>query len=624
MTRSDHAVSVVAKQPLNPSVPLQLPRIRSEAQEGIDFTNHPTFAIMAGSLDSVAQQIFRLLDDVTDGQLKSSLSTPSNSTEPAILPIPTSFSITSILTLLLSFSALRNYIKFAFLGTILETARRWAFYYWYKISNAFFINVHLEDDDEPYDWMMVWLSRQPEWRSAKHIEVTTDDWGLDTNASHIEGEEDDPTDALHRTSGLNFIPTISTPTTLWYKGRYWMYVSRQIREAKGPYDSATKILDLRIMAWDSRKVLNDLLREAKKLYKESQENNVCIYTADLSNYWKLLACRPKRPLDSIVLDPGVKTLILDDALDFMLSKNWYIKRGIPFRRGYLLHGPPGTGKTSIIHALAGELGLNVYIISLSRCGMDDNTLGDIISRLPERCIALMEDIDAAFSRTLNRDGGSDSGSDDGEKSTPTSRVSLSGLLNALDGVGAQEGRILFATTNKYGTLDPALTRPGRMDVHVEFKLASRLQAKELYKRFYLPDEEATRISEEGLIKGSEADSPEVDGKTLPIGGDEKTGASEEPLPIAPHKRRAPKLSLEQVEGLSTEFASFIPERELSMASIQGYLMIYKTRPFEAVKDAPEWVVKERKAAALREESEKRRKDNEPEAKDSTEKGSDES
>ena len=71
-------------------------------------------------------------------------------------------------------------------------------------------------------------------------------------------------------------------------------------------------------------------------------------------------------------------------------------------------------------------------------------------------------------------------------SPPVSRVTLSGLLNALDGIGAREGRILYATTNVYTALDPALCRPGRMDLHIEFKLASKYQARELFKRFYLP------------------------------------------------------------------------------------------------------------------------------------------
>lgn len=54
------------------------------------------------------------------------------------------------------------------------------------------------------------------------------------------------------------------------------------------------------------------------------------------NEWRFVASRPKRNIDSIVLDPGIKELLLDDAKDFMDSKPWYSARGIPFRRGYLL------------------------------------------------------------------------------------------------------------------------------------------------------------------------------------------------------------------------------------------------------------------------------------------------
>jgi hypothetical protein len=104
----------------------------------------------------------------------------------------------------------------------------------------------------------------------------------------------------------------------------------------------------------------------------------------------------------------------------MKSRQWYADRGtspillsmllhlkhssgIPFRRGYLLYGVPGSGKTSIIHSLAGELGLDIYIISLSKTGLDDCALNALISSLPEHCIAIMEDIDAAFTHGLTRD-----------------------------------------------------------------------------------------------------------------------------------------------------------------------------------------------------------------------------
>ena len=108
-------------------------------------------------------------------------------------------------------------------------------------------------------------------------------------------------------------------------------------------------------------------------------------------------------MKSIILDPGVIELVLNDAKDFLASKEWYAERGIPHRRGYLLYGAPGAGKTSLIHSIAGELNLDVYILSLTRLGMDDASLNSTISELPEECIVLIEDIDAAFHQGIKRD-----------------------------------------------------------------------------------------------------------------------------------------------------------------------------------------------------------------------------
>lgn len=100
--------------------------------------------------------------------------------------------------------------------------------------------------------------------------------------------------------------------------------------------SVNGVLRLRsILTWDHR-LLNALLIEAKKSYEAAQENTISIYVSDTSNNWRHIASRPKRPLTSIVLDPGIKDLLHDDARDFLKSKSWYAARGIPFRRGYLL------------------------------------------------------------------------------------------------------------------------------------------------------------------------------------------------------------------------------------------------------------------------------------------------
>ncbi|EIW80551.1 P-loop containing nucleoside triphosphate hydrolase protein [Coniophora puteana RWD-64-598 SS2] len=306
----------------------------------------------------------------------------------------------------------------------------------------------------------------------------------------------------------------------------------------------------------------------------------------------------------------------------MNSKSWYAERGIPFRRGYLLYGAPGAGKTSLIHSIAGELNLDVYILSLSRSGLDDSSLSQVISELPEKCIALMEDIDAAFHHGLTREGPSpaddaEDGPDGPRKpraAAPSGKVSLSGLLNALDGIGAQEGRILFATTNKYTALDPALCRPGRMDLHIEFRNASRYQAEELFKRFYLPsgslsdrpleaagapaakpyrddDQEST----DSGYGGSRAESEkliDVDESSAPSPSRRSSSPEKPSFVGVSHSQRAPRMSPERFRELATRFADAIPERKLSMAALQGYLMTYKIRPVQAVEDVAAWVERE--------------------------------
>jgi mitochondrial chaperone BCS1 len=335
-------------------------------------------------------------------------------------------------------------------------------------------------------------------------------------------------------------------------------------------------------------------------------------------------------LNSIILDGGIGDFLLEDARDFMKSRRWYADRGtspillsimllhitnssgIPFRRGYLLYGAPGSGKTSIIHSLAGELGVDIYVISLSKNGFDDNSLNSLISSLPEHCIVTMEDIDATFTHGLTRNteledprhrgflqsgrhsskGGYDDYEEQGRghaNEAKDTRITLSGLLNALDGVSAQEGRLLFATTNRYHLLDPALIRPGRMDVHVEFRLASQYQARELYKRFYFPDAPDEATTDDDASSDFRNITPTMDGPGPTSSISKSVGADEPPKYNGTTRSALPKLSKKEIEWLAEQFASRIPEREFSMASLQGYLMFYRTRPFQAVDDIERWV-----------------------------------
>ncbi|KAI0305836.1 P-loop containing nucleoside triphosphate hydrolase protein [Multifurca ochricompacta] len=578
----------------------------------------PLFTLLNSSVEVTSDDTVTFMNATHNANATAS-ATPSQ--------MPTDFS--SLITFIYSFSTLRDYFKFIVLGGALEALRQLYSYSYSKLVDRFFITATFDSEDYSYRFRMddVLVSSLPQWRHFRDFSVNTNSSFSPNDALEIDENMDEV--VRRRTRPVRYLPSYSASYKMWYKGKY-LTVSRVKEESRWDPDRSSLVVT--IFSRD-RSVLDSLIIEARNEWLSARSNKISIYASEgyvQQHDWTHVASREKRSLDSIVLDDGIKELLLEDARDFLKSKQWYADRGIPFRRGYLLYGAPGSGKTSVIHSLSGELGLDIYIISLSKNGLDDASLNALISSLPEQCVAIMEDIDAAFTHGLtrdvtgtdfedprrdlsqrghdDRDGGQARGQNPGDSPAgpKDSRITLSGLLNALDGISAQEGRILFATTNRYHALDPALTRPGRMDLHVEFRLASRHQARELYKRFYIPD-----TSEDPSLGEEEDETSSDSGYATPA------REESEPTPSTPrdvgldgphnyngtaHSARPPKLSKRKVERLAEQFAERIPEREFSMASLQGYLMAYKVRPFQAVDDVERWAKDTREAQVRRAEA----------------------
>ncbi|KAF8061607.1 P-loop containing nucleoside triphosphate hydrolase protein [Lyophyllum atratum] len=560
-------------------------------------------------------------------------------------------------------------MKLVVLGGTVETARRVSSSAWSHFVNSFFLTAHFSEEDYPYDWLMLWLSRRPEWQRSREFETTTRSSGIGTDSANSFGEEDfnddvpappppadDDDDVPGKvTTRVVFQPTFDTTHTIYYRG-HWLRVRRG-RKTDG---SGTEVLSISVVA-RSNTILKQLVLQAKKEYEAEAIHRIQIYFADSHGSWRWTDSRHKRPMGSIVLNPGVKEMLLNDTKDFLKSEKWYADRGIPFRRGYLLHGVPGSGKSSLIHAIAGQLMLDIYVVSLSASWISDSTLTTLMGRVPARCILLLEDLDAAFVRSSTREGGNEEkekkegppeqaqqhhggGGIRGGRSrrdnqlSDVNTLSLSGLLNALDGVAAAEGRLLFATTNHLDRLDPALSRPGRMDVWVEFKNASKWQAEALAEGDVVPPAPSNSSSSLGQDSGSRpastlwSMSPSFSSSSVsssfsstpfssptpsspmagaaPLFPTAPTSMTATPLPqfgasntaylpppveehILSSQHSAKPLDAVTLGILAKKFADGVPEEEFSVAALQGYLLKNKSQPEAAATGVVEWVVAER-------------------------------
>lgn len=244
-----------------------------------------------------------------------------------------------------------------------------------------------------------------------------------------------------------------------------------------------------------------------------EEGKTQIYRCMYGSWQNMNTPKRKRPLASVVLEEGVAERIIKDLEEFSRSGKWYYDRGIPYRRGYLLHGPPGTGKSSFCMALAGHFDLNICVCNLSDKSLNDETFNQLLANVNPDSIILLEDVDAAF---VDRDTVVEA---DANKSTAfdgMNRLTFSGFLNALDGVCSGEGRILFMTTNYVDRLDRALLRPGRIDVKEKIGHATRPQLEKIYAHFYADEsrENAVRFADAAMKVSTELSLAQVQGLFL--------------------------------------------------------------------------------------------------------------
>jgi hypothetical protein len=183
--------------------------------------------------------------------------------------------------------------------------------------------------------------------------------------------------------------------------------------------------------------------------------------------WQKRADLPTRGLDSVVLKAGQLERLRDDLGDFLASEERYVRMSQPWHRGYLFHGPPGTGKTSLARALATEFDLPTYYLPLGDIAKDSDLM-QLVGGIKPRSVLLLEDVDSFHAAT--------------DRSDEKDHASVATLLNALDGVWTPHGLITIMTTNNRDALDAALIRAGRTDVDEELSDLDEDQAVRLAER----------------------------------------------------------------------------------------------------------------------------------------------
>lgn len=184
--------------------------------------------------------------------------------------------------------------------------------------------------------------------------------------------------------------------------------------------------------------------------------------------WETLFEDHPRSLDTVYLPKGMKKRILEELQDFFDDEDFYVDKGLPYRRTFLFEGLPGTGKSTLIKGLAAKFNCDLARITVD-AKLTDKKLFSAVAELPKRTFLMLEDIDCLFTER--------------QKDDTFQQLSFSGLLNALDGVCRKYPIICFLTTNYKDKLDHALLRPGRIDSIYHFGSATKAQVIEMFQVF---------------------------------------------------------------------------------------------------------------------------------------------
>lgn len=317
--------------------------------------------------------------------------------------------------------------------------------------------VSVEEDDELFQTVQRWVAARVPGAQVRDLDAWLDQDAQDRRRWNLALTNTTRTPQEVRVGGVRVSVAYEEPDTTTTTRRGQQEVQTRSK-ARFVFTCRTPQGKDRVVA---------LLRELTEEYNRETRPPARVFVSSAWGSWEKLQ-GVGRSLDSVVLRAGLREELVEDLTRFLGQERRYADLGLPWHRGYLLSGPPGTGKSSLVKAVCGHLGLDLYYAQLPDL-LADADLTKMLQQVEPRSCLLLEDVDAL--ETLNVR--------ETEKSGTPRGVTMSGILNNLDGVVTPHGLIVFMSTNHRERLDPAVLRRGRVDLELELDLLDSDQLRRL-------------------------------------------------------------------------------------------------------------------------------------------------
>jgi chaperone BCS1 len=364
--------------------------------------------------------------------------------------------------------------------------------FWAWVVDQTTMSITIKDDDAAFRWVKEWFLEQQFLKRVRRLEV----------------------DTTLRAHGVSLIPAPGHHW-FWRAGRPFEVFFYRSEEKDAMRSRRHQLLFFRTLG-RKQEFLWQFVNEIVECHRKNMA--VVSYLYVYNDGWTRVESYVPRLVDSVVLRPGEKERLLEDIAKFRKSRQRYRNLGVPYHRGYLLYGPPGTGKTSLVSAIGEKFGMSIYVINLAH--FNDRSLVGAMNEVEPNSVILFEDIDCMKSGDARPPAAEISCEvQPKSKSEKEDRfgVTLSGLLNALDGFSAPDNVLFVMTSNQIDALDPALLRPGRIDYRLFLGPATERQKVELYRKFF-PD--ASLMSAQLFVEGNPAAKTMADFQGLLLGLEE--------------------------------------------------------------------------------------------------------